>query len=38
MYDELILTDDLECLLDDSTAFTPEGAKMGLMALLGQMA
>lgn len=34
MYDELILTDDLECLLDDSTAFTPEGAKMGLMALL----
>lgn len=34
MYDELILTDDLDALLDESDHYTPAGARMGQLNLL----
>jgi endonuclease I len=34
MYDELILTDDLDTLLDESNHYTPAGARMGQLNLL----
>ncbi|MCD4826844.1 MAG: endonuclease [Acholeplasmataceae bacterium] len=34
MYDDLILTDDLDALLDESAHYTPAGAKMGQLNLL----
>jgi endonuclease I len=34
MYDQLILTDDLDALLDESDHYTPAGARMGQLNLL----
>lgn len=34
MYDELILTDDLDALLDETDHYTPAGARMGQLNLL----
>lgn len=34
MYDELMLTDDLDLLLDESDHYTPAGARMGQLSLL----
>ena len=36
MYDELMLTDDMTLLLDESNHYTPEGARMGQLSLLLQ--